>query len=360
MADKILYKQVLFIGPQFKNGRGGMATVLTTYARHIKDFKFIATYNGNYSLLINIIYFINSLLCIAWKLLSDRTIDIVHIHSASRGSFYRMYIVFIVTKFIFGKKIIFHIHGGGFQVFYNEANKSIKKLIRHLLRKTDVLICLSEKWYRYLKDHFEIKKLYILNNPVEPPFPANLPIHQNSKIQLLFLGRIEKEKGVFDLLEVILKHQDDFKDKITLFLGGNGDTIKLKDVIKKNKLDEFIKYEGWVNGKQKHQLLSICDVFILPSYFEGLPVSILEAMSYGAAIIASNVGGIPEVVKDNENGFLIEPGDTTRLKLCLDILIGDPFTIQRMKGSSRNKVKSYYTSNILAKLGEIYSETLKI
>lgn len=357
MIKKILHNHVIYIGPQYKNYQGGIGAVLAIYAQHIKGFKFISTYDGHYKLPRNIIYFIGALVRIFWKLMTDKTIKIVHLHGAAKGSFYRMYIIFIITKFIFGKKVIYHLHGSEFQEFYNESNKLVKKSVQHLMKKSDAVICLSLYWYQYLNSHFTIQKLRILNNPVQPhPETIHRGIKKDSRLKLLFLGIIGKRKGLFDLLDVILKYREDLEDKLTLTIGGNGDSIKLKKFIKENSLERCIKYEGWVNDEQKHKLLSICDVLILPSYNEGLPISILEAMSYGLAIITSNVGGIPEVVKDDENGYLIAPGDTAQLKLYLEALIKDPSTIQRMGNDSKHKVKNYFTPIVLIKLGDIYCE----
>ncbi len=354
------FQQVFFIGPQYKNYQGGIGAVLATYARQIKNFKFISSYDAHYKLPRNIIYFVGTFFRIFWRLITDRSIKIVHLHGAARGSFYRMFFIFILTKYIFRKKIIYHLHASEFKEFYKESSYWVKKSVQHLMEKSDVIICLSHYWYQYLNTHFTIKKLCILNNPIHPPSNGiQRKIKKNAKLNLLFLGIIGKRKGVFDLLKVLSENQAFFKEKLTLTIGGNGETSKLKNFIRKNSLEDWIHFEGWVNDERKHQLLSNSDVLILPSYNEGLPIAILEAMSYGLAIIASNVGGIPEIVKNDENGFLIEPGNIQQIEDSLKKLIKTPSVIPVMGESSKSKVKNHFTSNVLTRLGEIYCEVLK-
>ena len=176
--------KVLIVGPNFKNHRGGIGAVLEVYSKYINNLKFIPTYK-NTNFFINLLYFIKSLWLILVKLLADRNIEIVHIHSASRGSFYRKSIILLIVK-LFGKKIIFHVHGAEFQVFY--SNSKFKFLIRYLLSLCDLLICLSGKWKNFFQLHFNSPVL-ILNNVVDfiPDnylYGISLPF---GKVMLLFL-----------------------------------------------------------------------------------------------------------------------------------------------------------------------------
>src|SRR5699024_2888363 len=140
---------------------------------------------------------------LSWKLLFQKDIKIVHLHGASKGSFYRMYILFLLSKYIFHKKVVYHIHGGGFRHFYEQSGIFIKRLIEHIMNHSDLIICLSKYWYQYFDETFKIKDLYILNNPVLQPSNTCLPKVRGAKIHFLFLGLIGKGKGIFDLLKVV-------------------------------------------------------------------------------------------------------------------------------------------------------------
>jgi glycosyltransferase involved in cell wall biosynthesis len=130
-------------------------------------------------------------------------------------------------------------------------------------------------------------------------------------------------------------------------------------VIEKNNLQSIVKYAGWVSGELKESLLKGADVYILPSYNEGLPISILEAMSYKLPIISTPVGGITEVVHNNINGFIIQPGDKQAMFDALNKLIEQPMLVKAMGNKSSEIVEPYYAENVIPKLENIYKSLLK-
>jgi len=350
-------KHVLTVAPQFKNHRGGIGAVIASYAIHIRDFKFVATYDGRYGVIRNIAFFVLSLLRVTWKLSTDRSIKIVHIHGASKGSFLRKYLIFLMAKFLFRKKVIYHLHGGKFHLFYENSNFIIRFLIRHLSECVDVFICLSTYWQIYLSKEFDIRNLTVVNNPVSLA-PRPYHIYEDSKeeiLNMLFLGRIGDTKGIFDLLDVIKTYRQEWEGKIKLKIGGDGEVNRLKNYIETHCLSSIVEYIGWADGDKKHELLSRCNVLVLPSYNEGLPISILEAMSYGKGIISTTVGGIPEVVKHQENGFLITPGDFDGLAEAIDRLVQSPQLRKAIGETSKRRVEPYLIENVLIQLNSIYS-----
>ena len=137
---------VLYIGPDHKNHRGGIGAVIDVYSKHITPFKFIPTYVTK-SFSKQFTTYVTAVFKLIWILLTDREIKILHIHHASRGSFMRKSLLVLIGK-IFGKKIILHIHGGGFHNFYNRS-KLLKPIIRWALESSDAVICLSEMWKKY-------------------------------------------------------------------------------------------------------------------------------------------------------------------------------------------------------------------
>src|SRR5690606_40232854 len=110
----------------------------------------------------------------------------------------------------------------------------------------------------------------------------------------------------------------------------------------------------WIDGTQKDELLTICDILVLPSYSEGLPMSILEAMSYGKTIISTSVGGIPEIVKEGENGFLVTPGDKRSLSEVLNKILGDRNLLDIMGNNSQNRIQPYLIYHVFEQLKSIY------
>ena len=117
-------------------------------------------------------------------------------------------------------------------------------------------------------------------------------------------------------------------------------------------------FEGWVSGEKKHQLLSISDVYILPSYHEGLPISILEAMYYQLPVISTPVGGTAEAVQEGVNGFLVTPGDKAALYDRLVKFMVQPDLARTMGVASGRIVSRYLPDTIFAQLSDIYKSML--
>lgn len=292
---------VLFIGPDYTPPKGGVAMVLENYDKFIfASFKAIAN-SCEGSKLRKIKIALLAILKMCWMLLTDKQIKIVHIHTASGISFKRSTYFAKVARF-FKKKVILHIHGGNFKRFYNSSPKNIKSE----LLKCNKIIALTNDWKDFFEKEVGLKNVIVIENVI--PVPQLREGYTNEKIHLLFLGLIHKDKGIYDLLDVIKEHKNEFKNQIQVHIGGLGEVERLVSKIKQYDIEDIVKYEGWVAGERKIQLMNLVDALILPSYIEGLPMVILEAMSYGLPILSTPVGGIPEVVT-KENGILFNPGE---------------------------------------------------
>ena len=127
--------------------------------------------------------------------------------------------------------------------------------------------------------------------------------HQDKII--LFLGFITELKGVFDIPDIakkIIEHNSNVK----FVLAGSGEIEKLQAIIEKKGISQYFSFPGWIKKEEKEKLLQEADIFFLPSYTEGMPMSILEAMGYGLPIVTTNVGGIPQLVENGKNGYMID------------------------------------------------------
>jgi glycosyltransferase involved in cell wall biosynthesis len=333
-----------------------VGAVIDVYSRYYEDFNFIASHKTGSALYKSFVFFL-SLFKIIATLFSNRKIKIIHIHGASYGSFYRKYIIFIICKHFFRKKIIYHIHGGEYQVFYKKSNILSKQLIKNFLAKADIVLCLSQSWVEYFGQNYNIKRLEILPNIIDYPL-LNEQHARSEAIIFLFLGLICKEKGIFDLIEVIAENKEQYTGKIKLIIGGNGEIQHLRDLINKYHIEDIVEFLGWISSNEKSDILNNADVYILPSYHEGLPISILESMSYGKAVISTKVGGIPEIVRDNENGLLINPGDLEAIKQSLNFFLENPGKIKEYGNISELKVQKYLPHSVIKDLEEIYKSVL--
>ena len=282
--------------------------------------------------------------------------DIAHIHMSTGASFYRKFILLKITKMKKMKTII-HLHGSTFESFYFNNNKLIKKLIVNCFNSADAVIVLSNSWKKFIKKISSNKKIFIIYNG------ANLKRFvkkegEKNKINITFMGRLGQRKGTYDLLQAFVKSTSTIPTNTHLTLGGDGDIKKIKDIISKQKIKR-VHVPGWLCGKEKIKAFNECDIYVLPSYNEGLPGSILEAMAVGVPIISTPVGGIPEAVIDNKNGFLIQPGDIEHLANRLTLLCTNNELRQQMGIESKKIMQQKFDIiHIVDKLMQVYGDVI--
>ncbi|MBP5387236.1 MAG: glycosyltransferase family 4 protein [Prevotella sp.] len=348
MIPKQISHKVLSMGPDCVAPKGGIGMVLNTYSGIYEEFKFISTHReGN---VLTKIWVFTKAICLLIPHLCGKEVEVVHIHGASKGSFVRKSILIMLSK-AFGKKVIYHIHGGGFKDFTYRH----RKCVPYILHKCDMIIALSDYWKSFFADEMHCCRVEIVPNIMEYPKENH---HERDKgvFTLLFLGKICKEKGIFDLIEVISEHIDELEGKIKLFIAGIGETDRLQDVIHHLKLDETIKYMGWVSGPDKIELLNKSDAFVLPSYYEGVPISLLEAFSYHLPVISTNVGGIPEILTDGVNGIMVAPGDHEGLYQAIARLASSVQLREQMGKEAYKRCVPHLPENVETRLVGIYKQ----
>lgn len=351
--NKSISSKILFLGVSMKT-KGGMTAVLVSYNQYIENMRFIPTWKlGNK--IVKVWYAIQALVRTWWLCKFDRNIQIVHIHGAANASFYRCRMFIKLAKRC-GKKVILHEHAADFVEFYQSATD--KKEIVRTINTCDSFIVLSKSWKKFFVSiGIEPNKIHILNNIVSPPVAENQPHHDN-KLHLMYMGEISNRKGAFDLLKAVNDNKEYFKDKLLLRMGGNEVDGDIRGYIQKNGLKDFVSYEGWISGQKKTDCLTWEDVYILPSYNEGLPIAILEAMSYSHPVISTSVGGIPEIITNGENGILVQPGKTQEIADAIKYYIEYPNKISEHGEYAYRVVKDYFPQKVFSDLGKIYQNLL--
>lgn len=344
-------KSVLMVGVS-RSMQGGVASVVNSYYKiglnNKVNMKYISTLKeGN--IIKKLSVFIKAVIKI---LVTINNYDIVHIHMASRGSFLRKSIVVLIAN-IYRKKVIIHMHGAEFMMFYNdECNTIMKKYIRYIFKKADKVIALSNQWKNNLEKIVDKNKIVVINNGVivEEDFLEK----DYTEIVLLFLGRVGERKGIFDIIDIMPEIIKECKD-VKLLVGGDGEIDELKEKCAQLKIEENVEILGWVNSDEKDILLKRATIFILPSYNEGMPMALLEVMACGISAISSNVGGIPQVIGNGKEGFIINPGDVSALKdRILELIKSENKRKEMGKNARRKMEKEFNLKNIKILLLDIY------
>ena len=353
MISRSITDLVVLIGPAYKPPRGGIAQMMSCYDELLfENMNYVV--NSSKGKLRNLFLCIGAMFRLVWILSTLRKVRIVNIQTASGISFSRSCLFIKIAQWM-RRKVIVHIHGGGFKIFYDRS-PSQKQHVKRILQSVDAVIVLTESWKQQLSADLELDNLHCIHNII--PKPVVRSVHDDGKVHLLFMGLICDLKGIFDLVDVFAMIDDDVRSRIVFHVGGNGEVERFIDEVKRHKLEDVIHYEGWISGEQKIELLNKCEILLQPSYVEALSLTILEAMSYGKAILTTNVGGIPTIVKDNENGFLVEAGDKQMMALRLKQLIDDKQLRKRLGMCSATRVQAYFPENVSNELSELFSRLL--
>lgn len=299
------------IGPS-PDARGGMASVLAVYRSHgfFSDGCLFLTTAVEGNRFLKLLAATTSLARFAMMLALDR-VNLLHVHGASHGSFWRKRL-FMEMAYRFGVPVIFHLHGGEFRQFVETrlSPRRRTKLLQTMARCQQIY-CLNQEIAHWLGDWLPEIPVKVMENPIDLPQTvvrdtARAPV-------LLFAGRIEREKGVFDLLEAFTFLRQDFPEMRMVFCGVGSATTELIKQAAELGLSQHIDFPGWVGGDTKLQFFCTARVFVLPSYAEGMPVSVLEAMACRTPVVASRVGGAPELLGEGKYGFLFTAGNIEEL-----------------------------------------------
>lgn len=283
--------------------------------------------------------------------------DIVHIFTPTMWGYWRNVIYMLIVKAA-NRKVIFHILGA-IDIYSRQSNLAVKFLIRKSLDVADLYIVQSDGLKRFLTCLSKRCVKTIVNGIDFQRFEAKRTVDK-SKYNLpkeahiiITIGKLSRAKGTLDIIKAAETVLEIFSNAYFFFVG-HGDIEKFKRACKEVILDK-VRFLGAVSEEAKIDLLNSSDIFVLPSYAEGMPISILEAMAIGLPIVSTKVGAIPEVVKEN-NGILIESGDIAALGSAIGNLLKDELLRRRIGENNRLEIQTKYTLKRMAQdLDTIYT-----
>lgn len=335
--------------------KGGIAAVVNGYRGSQLEDDYEITYVESYrdgSKIAKLWKAICSYFHFASVLIFHRP-DIVHIHSSFGPSFYRK-IPFIYMASWAKIPVINHIHGSEFSRFYLDAGEKKQDIVRNVWKKCTRFIVLSDEWEKTFSVVIPQRKMTTIEN-----YCSIVPriTRENNHI-VLFMGLINRMKGCYDIVDVISEVRKKISD-IKMVMCGEGEIEQIEDRAREQKVLDCFVFPGWVKNQEKEKVLRQANVFFLPSYSEGMPMAILDAMGYGLPIVATNVGGIPRIVHDGENGYCCEPGDIQGMAATLVEMLSDCQKLEQYGRQSVNIAKNRYSlEQHLHQIEELYEEVL--
>lgn len=291
------------------------------------------------------------------RILINENIDIIYSHWVIPNGFTGS-ILKIITK----KKLLISLHGS--DIYLAKKNILYRFITKFIFRISDEVTACSEDLYQFASKNGANNKVHLLAWGADPDifFPSksafkyfgNPILKSENEIFIISIGRLVFKKG-FDVLiracENILKKDDNIK----LLIGGSGDLEnELLQLVAKLNLDKKVIFVGKIHWNDVVEFLRIGDIFVLPSIIDksgnidGLPTVLLEAMSTGLPVIASDIGGVRLVINENENGLIFNSGDSFMLEKKLVFLLNNPDELKKLGFQARNSIISKFNWNMVA------------
>ncbi len=260
---------------------------------------------------------------------------------------------FIVLGALWRKQIITHIHGNHLATAYGKLRGIKQWVFKTLVSKTTKGIVLSES-LRPNMEHFIITEdTYVLPNFAEDYLHNEIGKKTYTDLRVIYLSNLMKEKGILDVIDALKKLEEN-NIAYTARIAGSIDQEHKQRILEEIEKLDNVQYLGVVRGDDKKELLQWGTTFVLPTYYtmEGQPISILEALATGNAIITTRHAGIPDVIKDNVHGFFVAKKNPKELYEKLAYLAGNPKKMEELgKGNTvffkENFTKEIFKSRLL-------------
>lgn len=247
---------------------------------------------------------------------------LLHIHIAGRGSTVRKLIVGWLARAL-RVRFVLHLHDYNYRAFCDGLPGWARGLVRGLFRAADLVIVLGSGDAALMREAFGIasERIAVMHNAVPTPSPAVGP-RGATPVHILFLGRLSERKGVPELIAALATPMlAALPWRATL--AGDGDLARYRADAARAGLTDRIAFPGWLDRAGTDALLRSADILVLPSYDEGMAMSVLEGLAYAVCVVCTPVGALAEVIEHDVNGLLVRPGDVAGLADALALAIGD-------------------------------------
>ncbi|OPX94110.1 MAG: Glycogen synthase [Syntrophorhabdus sp. PtaB.Bin027] len=256
-------------------------------------------------------------------------------------------------------KIPYIVWGRGSDIY--RPSRRVRITIPTILQNADAIIALTENMRIELKKFYD-KEIYVIPNGIDLDKYSDVVINfekEPGEKNILFVGSMYPVKGVQYLI-MAMKTVHDRMPMIRLILVGDGEeSERLAALSIKLGIQEYVQFVGKVPHEKVLTFMQNADVFVLPSLSEGLPNVLLEAMACGLPIVATNVGGIPDIITNGVNGFLVGVKDTEDIANKILILLQDDLARKKISDNNKQIVKKYTWNNVIVELEKIYELAIK-
>lgn len=248
--------------------------------------------------------------------------SLVHVHVAAQHSMWRKLPIVLLTK-LMRKPYIVHLHAASEESVFVLTPQWMVRLIFLLSYR---VIVLSDRWAQIVTTHLPDARVAVIHNPVRRAQFGRVP---DPAGMVLFVGKLERRKGYLELLKAAAQVLVFFPD-VTFCFAGNGEIEQAKANARMLNIENSVSFPGWVSAEEIGDYYRRATAFCLPSFDEGLPMAVIEAMSYSLPVVTTPVGGLPDLISDGKDGLFTEPGDSDAIARQLLGLFRNPERAERI------------------------------
>ncbi len=276
--------------------------------------------------------------------------EVVHLNASLDQKAYWRDLVYAMVARALGRRVVSQIHGGAMPQDFFRSNAILTWVLRRFLVKSDVVTVLSSAELAAYRAFDERIRVHLVPNAIDPAgFAGCVRTHNtNAPLKLVYVGRLVRAKGLFEVIEAMRELKRAGRE-FSLSIAGDGpDQRALMEFSKRAGLGDSIRFLGRVLDADKWRLWFDSDVFVFPSYMEGLPYSLLEAMAAGCVPITTPVAAIPDVMRNRVHGLFIPVRNASALALAVAQLDDDRAGLRQMAEEARRRALEHYTLTRLA------------
>lgn len=288
-------------------------------------------------------------------------IDVVHINpSLNVRSVLRDGVFLFIMKVLGTKNIVVFMHGWDEELARRISGSALAaQLARDLLGQASRIFVLSSRFKDYLCGIGVGKELITVTTTMfDGGIFKNIDRSRNDdQVRIIFLSRMVREKGIYDLLDAFLRLKDKYPGLTLIYAGDGAEEEILRDRVNDCGIEGRVSFLGFLRGSHKAEILINSDIFVLPSYSEGLPVSMLEAFAAGLPVITTAVGGIPDIFQDGVNGVLLDRVDAGLLASAIGSLVENKAKREEIGRHNKDIAwRCYEARRVTEQIESIYKE----
>ncbi|WP_198017259.1 glycosyltransferase family 4 protein [Methylocapsa acidiphila] len=297
--------------------------------------------------------------CLVRILLYAPRRPLLHIHLANGGSTLRKIIIMRFGRLL-GLDMIIHLHDPDYGGFYLRLPPWARAVVRAMFLSATKVIVLGEAAKVATTDLLLVpaERVEIVANGVPAPSAVSPP-RNSAQPRILFLGYLCRRKGVHDLIEALARPQLRALDWRAVLAGGGAEEDKFAAQAAGAGLGQRIEFPGWVDRAKTQSLLAEADILVLPSYAEGMAMSVLEGMAFGLCVVCTPAGALAEVVEDGASALVVTPGDVEGLAAALAAAITDLELRRRLgRGAREAFLRGYNIADYPERIVAVYRRAL--